>query len=412
MKTVSTRRPRPRLSATARAVKRALFFSALSLAASQAALAQSCVQTGTQEVTCNGAFTNDVATYVPPANQAPNLVIILGDDMATTVDPGAGVNGVSNTFGGNAGVTSYADITTSDGEGIYVSGATTGTVASYGDIAVTTAFGDDNAIDVNATGDIAVVVGGSAVVASDVDATAIELYSSSNGDVSLDLLDTAYVGAFADAGDATAVSADTFKYAGTIDVGNDGAVYAYSAGGGATGIFAATSKYEGTNTIANGEYGSIEAVVGGGAGDAIGINAIGSLDPGGVGADLVISNAGSISATVDAGGTGEAWGVYAFVHDDGDLGVYNDVTGTIAATVTDGSGDAWAISAYSGGAGMITIGNDGVLTGTTLYGDGEGYGVTAIAYGNGGIDIGKCGTGTRGASAGGRAGVGGPAYGG
>jgi hypothetical protein len=411
MKTVATRRTRPRLSITARAVKRALLCSsiALSALAAQSVLAQTCTETAANEVTCSGPFTVDVAGQVPLANQVADLTIILDD--TTTVNPGTGVAGLSHTFGGNAGVTSYADVVATDADAIYVGAATTATVYSYGDIVVDTVVGTANAIDLDATGDIGLAVGGSAYVTGTVDATALELYSSIDGNVSVDLLDTAYVGAIADAGDAVAVSADTFKYAGTIDIANAGAVYAYSAAGNATGIELYGGKYEGTNTVANAQYGSIDVVVGGGAGDAIGIYASNQSDVSGVGGDLLVANAGSITATVDAAGTGEAWGIYAFVHDDGDLAVYNQATGTIDATVTDGPGDAWAISAYSGGVGTITVGNDGTLSATTVYGDGEAYGITAIAYGDGDIIVSNSATGLVYATAGGTAGVGGPAYG-
>jgi hypothetical protein len=415
MKTSSSRRrPLPRLSATARAVKQALLYStvALSLAGSATALAQSCVETATNEVTCTGVFTDNVSNSVPLANQVPDLTIILEDTAtATTVTPAVGVVGLDSSWGGAVTVISDADFTTVNADAIYMYGSTSATLASYGDIVVDTTVIGANAIDISSAGYVDVVVGGSAVTTATglAGATSLDAFSS-GGDVTVDLLDTGYVAAIADAGAATAVSAAVGMFGGDLDLLNDGSIYAYSATGAATGIYAEASKY-GDAIVANGSYGSIDAVVGAGAGDAIGVN-IGA--PGfvlGLDGDLTVTNDGSITATVDAAGTGEAWGIYAYAHDNGNIGINNYATGTVAATVTDGPGDAWAISAYTAGTGTITIGNDGLLTGTTLYGDGEAYGVTAIAYGDGAIDITNSLTGVIGAYAGGTAGVGGPAYG-
>jgi hypothetical protein len=414
MKTTSPgRRTPPRISATARAVKKALFYStlAVSLAGSASALAQSCVQTNTNEVTCTGAFTDSVNNHVPLANQVPDLTIIVGGAAPTSVNPGIGMVGLDSSFGGDVVVVNYADFNTVNADAIYVFGSTSASLETYGDLAVDTAVAGANAIDISAIGDVDVVIGGGAVTTATGVISPVSVYAYSvDGNVYVDMLDTAYVAAIADAGYATAVSASLGKYAGNVDVVNDGAVYAYSATGSAHGVYAASSKY-GDATVVNGATGSIDAVVGAGGGYALGVILNAPDFVAASGGQLTLVNDGSISATVEAAGTGEAWGVYAYANDDSDVLIDNNATGTISATVTDGPGDAWAVSAYPAGTGTITVANDGSMVGTTLYGDGEAYGLTTIAFGDGAIDITNSATGVIAAYAGGTGGVGGPAYG-
>src|SRR5688572_16733255 len=93
-----------KLAPTTRAIRSALALSAtmLALSGSGAAMAGTCIVTGLQEVTCNGVFTDDVTNTVPVINVVPDLTLIVGDDGATTVDPAAGTNGITSTWGGDA----------------------------------------------------------------------------------------------------------------------------------------------------------------------------------------------------------------------------------------------------------------------------------------------------------------------
>src|SRR5688572_18047369 len=112
-------RPNFKLAPTARAIRSALATSTvmLALAGSNAALAGTCTVTGLNEVTCNGVFTDDVANTVPVIASVPDLTLIVGDDGSTTVNPPAGSNGISSTWGGDATVISYAEINTDGGDG-------------------------------------------------------------------------------------------------------------------------------------------------------------------------------------------------------------------------------------------------------------------------------------------------------
>src|SRR6478735_2847846 len=109
-----------KLAPTTRAIRSALALSAamLALSGTGAALAGTCSISDPLEVTCTGDFTNDVANDVPALAQVPDLTLILDED--TTVNPGAGDNGITSDWGGDPIVISYAEINVIDAIGIYV----------------------------------------------------------------------------------------------------------------------------------------------------------------------------------------------------------------------------------------------------------------------------------------------------
>jgi hypothetical protein len=125
-----------KLTPTTRAVRSALAISAtmLALSGSGAAFAGTCAVTGLNEVTCNGVFTDDVTNTVPIIDLVPDLTLVVGTDGTTTVDPGAGSNGITSTWGGDATVVNYADIHVTDAFGIYMTSDDTADVDNRGSI--------------------------------------------------------------------------------------------------------------------------------------------------------------------------------------------------------------------------------------------------------------------------------------
>src|SRR5690349_3178952 len=103
-----------KLSPTTRAIRSALALSAAMLALSgttTASAAGFCGVSGIEEVSCNGSFNDDVSNYV---GTYVDLTLIVGNYAPTTVDPAAGVNGISSYWGGTATVINYAEINVTD----------------------------------------------------------------------------------------------------------------------------------------------------------------------------------------------------------------------------------------------------------------------------------------------------------
>ena len=321
-----------RLSRTARAVRAALFATAI--VASPVAFAQSCVQTATNEVTCTGVFTDDVINTVPLVNQVPGLSLIIDD--ATTVDPAAGINGLTAAWGGDVGVLSYAAINTDGADAIYVYGDLTATLATYGDLYTYVSAAGANAIDVSAFGDVDVTIGGSVVASSDgaYDVLTVDA-SSVDGSVTLLADGSAAIGAYAYDGDAIGVLANGYvnTYA-TID----GSVTAASTYGNAGGVIATAD----TGNAYLGNYGTISADA-----YAYANGAVAGAKYGNAG----VYNAGDISATAYLG---SALGVLGYA--GGTL--YAGNTGSISASSTYGA--AGGLVAYA--ADDVTFYNAGSIT--------------------------------------------------
>jgi len=95
----------PRLAVATRAIRRALVASAaaLALSGSGVAFAGICGVTGLDEVSCNGVFTDTVTNTFPAV---PDLTLVLGNTLPTSVTPAAGDVGVDASWGGEATVIS------------------------------------------------------------------------------------------------------------------------------------------------------------------------------------------------------------------------------------------------------------------------------------------------------------------
>jgi outer membrane autotransporter protein len=404
----SSRPRRPTLRKTTRAVRAALLASStfFALAGSGVALAQSCVETNPLEVTCTGTFTDSVNNHIPLADQVPDLTIIV-DDM-TTVTPGTGVVGLNANYGGTMTVMSDGDFTTIDADGITVTGTNDAVLYSYGDISTTSNLVGANALDVNAANDAYATIGGYTTTTASGALGAVSVRAAATtGYINVDVTDTGMIAAYADTGNAVALATYSGKYADAQVLDNAGTIYAYSYAGSAVGVDASLSKY-GNATITN--AGDIAAVVGSGAGDATGLDVfLGSgitAQPG----LIDITNDGSITGTVMAGGTGDAYGViatafggdvlltnteYGVIGATADTGAatavslssaLGDVTlvndGEIYAYTTDGS-YATAVDLYVGAGGTATLDNNGTITGDVVFsGAGNSVVYTGDLYGN------------------------------
>jgi len=399
----SSRSRRLPLRPTTRAIRAALLASStfFALAGSSVALAQTCVETNPLEVTCTGTFTDSVNNHIPLADQVPDLTIIVGAAPATTVTPVAGVAGLVANYGGTMTVLSDADFTTIDADAINIFGTNDAVLESYGDISTSVVAAGANALDISAGNDIYATVGGytTTTATGAFDAVSARAAATS-GYLNFTVTDTGTIAAYADAGDAIGLATYSGKYGDTQVLDNAGTIYAYSYEGAATGVDASLSKY-GDATITN--AGDIAAVVGAGAANATGLEV--SLGSGiAPEAGLIdITNDGSITGTVMAGGTGNAYGVTVDAF-GGDVLLTNNVDGVIGATADTGAatavslsstlGDvtlvnygeiyaytadgsfATAVNLYVGAGGTATLDNNGTITGDVVF-DGLG---NAVVY--------------------------------
>jgi outer membrane autotransporter protein len=358
MKTQLTRTGRtgsPRLSRTARAVRAALFAStaAAAFAVAPAAFAQSCVQTDTAEVTCTGAFTDNVANSVPPANLVSGLTLIVDD--AATVDPAVGVEGIGISMAGDISVLNYGAINTDGADAIYVYGSLSGTLQSYGDLYTYVSAAGANAIDLSAFADATATLGGSIVASSDgaYDVTAVTV-NSIDGNSTVVAEDTAAIGAYAYDGDATALYANSYVDTYVSVYGDATATSTY---GDAYGVLAYALN-------GNADVYNAGTIVAAGYDNATGAVAISTNGNG------TVTNYGDISATasgdVTVAATGvQAGGFYAGVYNSG------SIEASATANATLGSATAVAASAYGT---TVTLDNSGSLY---AYAYANGYGATA-----------------------------------
>jgi outer membrane autotransporter protein len=395
---------------TTRAIRVALLASStfFALAGSSVALAQSCVQTDPLEVTCTGTFTDSVNTHIPLVNQVPDLTIIVGEAPATTVTPGTGVVGLNASYGGTMTVLSDADFTTLNADGITIFGTNDAVLTSYGDINTSAVLAGANALDLSAGNDVDATIGGYTTTTASANLAAVAVRAAATaGYIYVDVTDTGMIAAYADTGNAVALATYSGKYADAQLIDNAGTIYAYSYAGSAVGVDAALSKY-GDATITN--TGDIAAVVGSGAGAATGLDVFlgaGITPQAGL---IDITNDGSITGTVLAGGTGDAYGVIATGF-GGDVLLTNTEYGVIGATADTGAatavtlsstlGDvtldnygeiyaytadgtlATAVDLYVGAGGTATLNNAGTITGDVVFsGVGNAVVYTGDLYGN------------------------------
>ncbi|WP_216840611.1 hypothetical protein, partial [Dyella sp. S184] len=334
----------------------AISFTLLALGGSGAAFAQTCVATTATTETCEGAFTNTVpGTFFTPV---ADLTLVLGDSahsVPTSVIPAAGLMGIDANWGGNVGVTSYADITTVGATGIFAYGSTSATVTNNGAITTNVTAPGAEAMDISAYGDVTVVNTGpvKAYSTGAYDVTAVSAYSS-HGAVTVENLAAGTITATAQDGNAIAVNATAY---GDAYVSNVGAITASSVNGTAVGVLA--QSYDGIEAFVN-NSGSITATSTNG--QAVGVLANGDDY-------AIVVNSGSITA---ASGQDEAIGVETY----GNLSlVYN--SGSIMATSTGGT--ATGVVAQASGLGLAKVVNSGIIQATSSYG--QAAGVLASAAG-------------------------------
>ena len=118
----------------------------------------------------------------------PDLTLIVGTDGATTIDPAAGTNGISSVWGGNATVTSYAEIHVEDASGIFLNTSDgNGLVNNYGEINDYSVGTDVTAIVVSAYDNATAVNGGDvyaySMTGTNYDVTGIGAYAGGTASV-------------------------------------------------------------------------------------------------------------------------------------------------------------------------------------------------------------------------------------
>ncbi|MET0892840.1 MAG: hypothetical protein ABWY01_04660, partial [Pseudoxanthomonas sp.] len=341
------RRKRLAVTPIAGAVRSVLALSGtlLALMGSGAALAGTCDLSAPNTLSCNGDFFNTApdGPFVPVVD----MTLILGDEVPTTVTPLAGQAGVEATWGGNVGVTSFADITTDGASGMLVFGTTSATVDNQGIITTHVSAAGAMALDVYANGDIS--IGNSGEILAEgtgiYDVTAINAYSS-NGDVLIGNLATGTVGATAQDGNAVGLMSFAMG-AGTVS--NEGAITATSVHGVAIGVLNQT--YGGDASVTN--SGSITA-------DAAYYQGIGVLASSGNGSARV-GNTGSVTVS---GGEDQSFGMQA----SGLLGSDVANSGTIIVNSSAGSIIGALASTYEGEA-SVSNGATGLIHGYTAGAD-------------------------------------------
>jgi hypothetical protein len=382
--------------------------TALALAGSGVANA-ACSFTDATTVTCTaGAYNAGLpgGSFVP----VPDLTLVL--DPGVTIDPAAGVAGVTANWGGDVTVTTAADINTSYADGVFVYGSASATLNNSGTIY---AYVDaDYAVDISANGNVD--VGNSGLIQAEAStaygAVAINAVSS-YGDI--DIQNSGTIAANSD----TQYSIAVYAYAGygSLTIGNSGTISSTSLVASTEGIDA-EAKYSATVTNSGSIAASSPSVYGStgvfvltgddGQVDNSGtIYAYSSAFAGGIqvisvygtaGAD----NSGSIEA-VSAGGFATGMGFYGENADAGNSGTivatgYDDtggiyvdvdygvfVTNSGQITATADIGRAWGIYAYST-YGSIDIASSGTITAYAT--SASSFGIQAIADGDGiGIDV-------------------------
>jgi len=328
-----------------RAIRAALAISVtlLALGGSGAAMAQTCTFTAPTTETCEGAFTD---TLSAPASFAPvtDLTLVVGDsanNVPTSVTPAAGLMGIDANWGGNVGVTSYADITTQGADGVFAYSASTATVSNEGSITTNVTATGAKAMDVNAYGDVNVVNNGpvNAYSTGVYDVTAVNAYST-NGNVSVDNQAAGTITATAQDGNAVAVNA--YATAGAVTVTNEGAITASSVYGITVGVLA---QANGNVSVTN--SGSITAT-------STNYQAVGILATSNTGY-ATANNSGTVTVV---GGQDETIGIAA----SGPLGATVQNTGHVIATSTYGEAIGIQAEAYGGGA---SVTNSGTIISTS-----------------------------------------------
>jgi outer membrane autotransporter protein len=305
---------------TTRAIRAALAITVtmVALGGSGLALAGTCTTDATTNtVSCDGDFTG-----LPGGNFTPvaDLTLILGDSAPTSVTPAAGTVGVEASWGGNVGVITGADITTSGADGIHEYGSTSASLTNTGTITTNVTAPGAVAADISAYGDVTVVNNGT-IDAYSTGANAVTALSaySIHGAVSVDNQSAGTIAAIAQGGNAIALYSSSY---GDDVVTNEGTITATSVGGVAVGAIALA--YKGNATVTN--SGSISAT-------STNYQAVGLIAASSSG-EATVDNSGTVSAT---GGQDQAIGISA--------------SSALGSSVTN-SGHVYATSTYGESAGI------------------------------------------------------------
>ena len=315
---------------TTRAIRAALAISVtmLALGGSGLALAGTCVtDAATNTASCDGDFTG-----LPGGNFIPvaDLTLVLGDSAPTSVTPAAGTVGVEASWGGNVGVITGADITTSGADGIHEYGSTSATLTNTGTITTNVTAPGAVAADVIAYGDVTVVNNGT-INAYSTGANAVTAVSaySIHGAVSVDNQSAGTITATAQGGNAIALYSSAY---GNDVVTNEGTITASSVDGVAVGVIALA--YKGNANVTN--SGSISAT-------STNYQAVGLIAASSSGY-ATVTNSGTVSAT---GGQDQAIGISA--------------SSALGSSVTN-SGHIYATSTFGESAGIQSISTSGTAS--------------------------------------------------
>jgi hypothetical protein len=295
-----------------RDIRLALATSATALALAGSGVAgAACTFSDPTTVVCTAGPYN---AGLPGGSFVPVVDLTLVLDPGVTIDPAAGVAGVTANWGGDVTVTTSADISAAYADGVYLYGSASATLNNAGTIY---AYVDnDNAVDISAYGNVDLVNSGliQAEAYTGYAAIAVNAYSVV-GDVSIQNSGT--ITADSASQDAAAVFAHATT--GDISIDNAGTISAVTAASAAYGIEAYTTGDDGDIAIVD-------------AGDIIsssnGVSAYGMwLRTFGDYADIDVSIASGASIDVDSV-TYRAFGVYARA-----LGAGSDVAVSNSGTV-------------------------------------------------------------------------------
>jgi hypothetical protein len=313
------------LSPTTRAVRNALALS-LAMAASNPVLAGTCDVSDPSNAVCNGIFTGSNISFA-----IDDLTIVVGDDLATMIEPLSGSIGIDlYSANGSISLASAADIVSTNAAAISVR-------APDGDVDVENrgnlqTSNGDGIEAITYAGNATVVNGGSVLVFGN---RGIEVRSGP-GDITIDNAQGGLISVSNAYGNATGI--DASNYYGDIAITNEGVVDASVVSyGNATGIRA--NSFTGDLTVAISDTGSVSAITNNNyGGTAIAVRANTSLG------GSVVNNDGDINANANAVyGDATSYGVLNRGGYYGDTSTINTGTITAAASTGDGVGWAWGI---------------------------------------------------------------------
>lgn len=384
-----------KVAPVARAVRAALAGSAamLALAGSGPALAGDCTVPVDNTIRCNGDFTDTLNFAVE------DLTLVVGDETPTSIAPPSGNAGILADWSGHIGVSSSADITTRDADGIDAIGngdidiSNDGNIGAYGFGQTIGLYAYSDGGDASIANDGAIVAYSSSGLADGIFASGADVAVANHGLVAAAGVDWA-AGIEAQGDDAATVVNDGTVYARSYGPGQAFGVYTTGGDGGASidnsslvvahGYDQATGLHaqaDGGVDITNsgGVYAGYIAYVGDNLYSSSDATAVFAAS-GAAGAAVDVHNAGllqaisfSASSGVDARSTGAG----------GTADVHN--AAYVVAAALAGNGIASGLSASADG--DASIGNDGDIF---AYAGGTAYGAIALSF-NGDANVSNAG---------------------